>query len=137
VEVKKNNLIFKELIPLVQGSYEALKVEIDNIKEDIKEIKEDSKETNKFFREVIDTLKENSIKQTEILSNHEKQFAKVNKDISELKYDFDKSMESHTKWYQNFLNNNFGMVFKLLIILILLLAGVKLAGFDIEKLFGL
>lgn len=121
---------------MADGTYETLKVEIDHIKEDIKEIKTDSKETNKFFREVIDSLKENSIKQTEILSNHEKQFAQVNKDISELKDDFDSTIQTHTKWYQDFLSSNFGMVFKILAVLILLLAGVKLAGFDIGNLFG-
>lgn len=120
-----------------QGSYETLKVEIDNIKEDIKEIKEDSKETNRHFREVIDTLTMTQVQQTEILKNQERQFAQVNNDIAELKEDFDKSLQTHTKWYQDFLNNNFGMVFKILVVVILLLAGIKIAGFDIEKLFGL
>lgn len=122
---------------MVQGSYEVLKTEIDNVKEDIKEIKEDTKETNRFYREVINTLKENSIKQTEILSNHEKQFAQVNKDITDLKEDIDSNLQSQTKWYQDFLSNNFGMVFKTLLILVLLLAGVKLAGVDISSILGL
>lgn len=126
---------------MVQESYLALNVEIDNIKEDIKEIKTDSKETNKYFREVIDTLKENSIRQTEILDNQvnqqKAQFAQVNNEIAELNGKIDNGLQSHTKWYQDFLSNNFGMVFKLLIVLILLLAGVKLAGIDIGELLKL
>lgn len=121
---------------MVEGAYETLKVEIDNMKEDIKEIKSDSKETNRHFREVIDTLTRTSVQQTEILKNQERQFAQVNKDISELKEDFDATVQTQTKWYQDFLTSNFGMVFKVLIILVLLLAGVKLAGFDIGTLFG-
>lgn len=121
----------------MQGTYEVLKVEIENVKEDIKEIKEDTKETNRFYREVITTLKENSIKQTEILSNHEKQFAQVNRDITELKDDIDNNLQSQTKWYQDFLSTNFGIVFKTLIILVLLLAGVKLAGVDVSSILGI
>jgi hypothetical protein len=129
---------------VVQNSYEALKVEIDNIKEDIKEIKLDNKEVKEYYRDVISELKENSIRQTEILNNQERQFArvnsdleKVNTDISDLSNKFDNSLNENTKWYQEFLNNNFGMVFKVLVIIILLLSGVKLLGFDIEKLIGL
>lgn len=117
--------------------YSLLKVEIDNIKEDIKEIKSDSKETNKHFREVIDALKENSIRQTEILNNQEKQFVKVNNDIAELKDDVEQNLKSQTKWYQDFLSNNFGLVFKVLVIIVLLLSGAKLAGLNVTKLLGL
>lgn len=116
---------------------EALKVEVDNIKEDIKEIKDDNKETKKFYQEVIAELKENSVRQTEILNNQEKQFAQVNKDIDELSDKVDNGMNSQTKWYQDFVNNNFGMVFKVLVVLVLVLAGFKLAGFNLETLFGL
>jgi predicted nuclease with TOPRIM domain len=126
-----------ESIPLVQGTYETLKVEIDNIKEDVKEIKFDQKETNKHFREVIDTLTRTQVQQTEILKNQERQFAQVNQDISELKDDFDATVQTQTKWYQDFLSTNFGVVFKTLIILVLLLAGVKLAGVDVGSLLGL
>lgn len=122
---------------MVQGSYEALKVEIDHIKEDIKEIKQDQKETQKHLMNTIDVLKENQIQQTEILKNHERQFSQVNNDITELKVDFENSVQSQTKWYQDFLSNNFGLIFKVMIILILLLSGVKLAGFDVSKLLGL
>jgi predicted nuclease with TOPRIM domain len=132
------------VIPLVQGTYEALKVEIDNIKEDIKEIKEDNKEVKTYYRDVIAELKENSIRQTEILNNQERQFArvnsdleKVNTDIADLSDKFDNKMETNTKWYQDFLNNHFGLVFKVLVILVMVLAGVKLAGVDFTKLLGL
>lgn len=118
-------------------TYESLKVEIENIKEDVKEIKEDAKETNKYFREVIDTLTRTSVQQTEILKNQEKQFAQVNKDINELKDDFDANVQTQTKWYQDFLSNNFGWVIKILVVLVLTLAGVKLVGFDVGKLLGL
>jgi predicted nuclease with TOPRIM domain len=132
------------MIPLPQGMYEALKVEIENVKDDIKEIKDDNKEVKTYYRDVITELKENSIRQTEILNNQERQFArvnsdleKVNTDIADLSDKFDSNLNTQTKWYQDFLNNNFGLVFKLLVILVLLLAGVKLAGFDFEKLIGL
>jgi predicted nuclease with TOPRIM domain len=132
------------VIPLVQGTYAELKVEIENIKEDIKEIKEDNKEVKTYYRDVIAELKENSIRQTEILNNQERQFArvnsdleKVNTDIADLSDKFDNGLQSQTKWYQDFLNNHFGMVFKVLVFLVLLLAGVKLAGFDVEKIIGL
>jgi hypothetical protein len=121
---------------VTQSSYEPLKIEIDNIKEDIKEIKEDSKETNRYFREVIDTLTRTSIQQTEILKNQEKQFAQVNKDLTELKDDFDKSLQGHTKWYQDFLVSNFGMVLKVLFVLVLLFAGVKLVGMDFSSILN-
>jgi predicted nuclease with TOPRIM domain len=128
----------------VQSNYEALKVEIDNIKEDIKEIKEDNKEVKTYYRDVISELKENSIRQTEILNNQERQFArvnsdleKVNTDIADLSDKFDSNLNTQTKWYQDFLNNNFGLVFKVLVILVLLATGFKIAGFDIEKLMGL
>jgi predicted nuclease with TOPRIM domain len=132
------------MVPLPQGMYEALKVEIENVKDDIKEIKDDNKEVKTYYRDVITELKENSIRQTEILNNQERQFArvnsdleKVNTDIADLSDKFDSNLNTHTKWYQDFLNNNFGLVFKMLVILVLLLAGVKLAGFDFEKLMGL
>jgi chromosome segregation ATPase len=123
--------------PLVQGNYDSLKVEVEHIKEDIKELKEDAKETNKYVREVIETLTRTSVQQTEILKNQERQFAQVNQDISELKDDFDATVQTQTKWYQDFLSTNFGVVFKTLIILVLLLAGVKLAGLDVGSLLGL
>jgi predicted nuclease with TOPRIM domain len=132
------------MVPLPQGMYEALKVEIENVKDDIKEIKDDNKEVKTYYRDVITELKENSIRQTEILNNQERQFArvnsdleKVNTDIADLSDKFDSNLNTHTKWYQDFLNNNFGLVFKMLVILVLLLAGVKLAGFDFDKLMGL
>jgi predicted nuclease with TOPRIM domain len=132
------------MVPLPQGMYEALKVEIENVKDDIKEIKDDNKEVKTYYRDVITELKENSIRQTEILNNQERQFArvnsdleKVNTDIADLSDKFDSNLNTQTKWYQDFLNNNFGLVFKMLVILVLLLAGVKLAGFDFEKLIGL
>ena len=121
----------------MQGSYEALKVEIDHVKEDIKEIKEDNKEMKIYYRDVINELKENSIQQTMILNNQERQFSQVNNDIAELKEDFENNVQSQTIWYQDFLSTNFGMVFKVMIILILALSGVKLAGFDVSKLLGL
>jgi hypothetical protein len=121
----------------VQGNYETLKVEIENIKEDVKEIKVDQKETNRHFREVIDTLTRTQVQQTEILKNQERQFAQVNSDITELKDDFDANLQSQTKWYQEFLTDNFGKVFKTLLILVLLLAGVKLAGLDVSKILSL
>jgi chromosome segregation ATPase len=133
-----------ELIQLPQENYEALKVEIDNIKDDIKEIKEDNKEVKTYYRDVISELKENSIRQTEILNNQERQFArvnsdleKVNTDITDLSVKLDSSIETTTKWYQDFVNKNFGLVFKVLVILVLLATGFKVAGFDIEKLMGL
>jgi predicted RNase H-like nuclease (RuvC/YqgF family) len=132
------------MVPLPQGMYEALKVEIENVKDDIKEIKDDNKEVKTYYRDVITELKENSIRQTEILNNQERQFArvnsdleKVNTDIADLSDKFDSNLNTQTKWYQDFLNNNFGLVFKVLIILVLLLTGVKLAGFDFDKLIGL
>lgn len=121
---------------MVQGSYEALKVEIDNIKDDIKEIKEDSKETNKHFREVIDTLTRTQVQQTEILKNQERQFSQVNNDIAELKVDFENSVQSQTKWYQDFISGNFGFIVKVMVILVLGFAGIKL-GVEAAKLLGL
>jgi uncharacterized protein YydD (DUF2326 family) len=85
---------------MVEVTHESLKVEIDNMKEDIKEIKFDQKETNKYFREVIDALKENSIRQTEILNNQElqnkTQFSQVKSEISELNQKIDDNIESQT-----------------------------------------
>ncbi|MEH7116055.1 hypothetical protein V7128_01350 [Neobacillus vireti] len=125
-------------------NYEALKVEIDNIKENIKEIKEDNKEVKTYYRDVISELKENSIMQTAILKNQEQQFArvnsdleKVNTDISDLSEKLDNSINTNTKWYQDFVNNNFGLVFKVLVVLVLIAAGVKIASLDFEKLLGL
>jgi hypothetical protein len=132
------------LIPLPQISYDALKVEIDNIKEDIKEIKADSKEMKEYYRDVITELKENSVRQTEILNNQERQFARVNSDLEKVNTDIaglssklDNGINVNTKWYQDFLNNNFGLVFKVLVALVLILAGFKLVGFDISKLLGI
>jgi predicted nuclease with TOPRIM domain len=132
------------LVHLVQANYEALKVEIDNIKDDIKEIKEDNREVKTYYRDVISELKENSIRQTEILNNQEIQFArvnsdleKVNTDVSELSTKFDNNLNTQTKWYQDFLSTNFGFVIKTLIIVILLLTGAKIVGIDLEKLMGL
>jgi chromosome segregation ATPase len=129
---------------LPQGTYESLKVEIDNIKDDIKEIKADNKEVKEYYRDVITELKENSIMQTAILKNQERQFSdlnsdidSLNNDISGIKNDIDNKLSEQTKWYQNFVDKNFGMTFKVLVILVLLLTGVKLAGFDVEKLLGL
>src|SRR5205085_3528426 len=115
------------MVPLPEGMYEALKVEIENVKDDIKEIKDDNKEVKTYYRDVISELKENSIRQTEILNNQEIQFArvnsdleKVNTDVSELSTKFDNSLNIQTKWYQDFLSTNFGFVIKTLIIVILL-----------------
>lgn len=83
---------------MTQGNYDSLKVEIDNIKEDIREIKNDSKDTNLYFREVIDALKENSIRQTEILNNQElqnkTQFSQVKGEIAELNEKIDGNIQS-------------------------------------------
>jgi predicted nuclease with TOPRIM domain len=132
-----------ELVPLPPENYETLKVEIENIKEDIKEIKDDNKEVKTYYRDVISELKENSIRQTEILNNQERQFArvnsdleKVNTDIADLSQKFDSNLNTQTKWYQDFLNNNFGLVFKVLVILVLLATGFKIATSDIVKLMG-
>jgi predicted nuclease with TOPRIM domain len=83
---------------MAEVTHESLKVEIDNMKEDIKEIKYDQKETNKYFREVIDALKENSIRQTEILNNQElqnkTQFSQVKSEIAEINEKIDSNIES-------------------------------------------
>jgi methyl-accepting chemotaxis protein len=126
---------------VIEGNIEALKVEIDHMKDDIKEIKQESKENAKYFREVInalkdnfDTLKENSIVQTEILKNQERQFAQVNNDIEELDAKFDNNMQMQTKWYQTFLSDLSGKTIKILFIIVLILAGAKFVGLDITKL---
>lgn len=119
-----------------QQGYEVLKTEIDNMKEDIKEIKLDAKENNLYFRKVIDTLKENSVQQTEILKNQERRFTEVNNEIEELTEKIDETVASQTKWYQDFLSKNFGVVIKILIVVILILSGVKLVGIDISKLLN-
>jgi predicted nuclease with TOPRIM domain len=90
---------------MAEVTHESLKVEIDNMKEDIKEIKFDQKETNKYFREVIGELKENSIRQTEILNkvteqqhtqNEQQkiQFDKVNEEIADLNQKIDSNMDA-------------------------------------------
>lgn len=119
----------------------SLKVEIDHIKEDIAEIKSEAKETNHYYRDVIDALKENSISQTEILKNQERQFtglnndiSAVNNDIAGLRNDMKDNLESQTKWYQDFLSDTTGKVLKILLIVILILSGIKIAGIDITKL---
>lgn len=121
------------------SEYHSLRAEIDNIKEDIKEIKNDTKENNRYFREVIDTLKENSIRQTEILKNQEKnqeqRFTQLNIDITEIKNDIDNNLKTNTKWYQDFFSDNFGLTIKFLIILVLAMFGVKVAGINISGLF--
>lgn len=128
--------------------YKVLETEINNIKDDIKEIKNDTKETNKYFRETIDTLKENSLLQTQILKNQElqsqQQFAELNKDvqslngdISGLRKDFNANVNNQTKWYQDFLSDTVGKVLKILFIIILILLGLKLANIDIIKLLGI
>lgn len=127
---------------------EVLKTEIEHMKIDIAEIKADQKETNKYFRKTIDVLKENSIRQTEILKNQEQQFHQqfselkndmlsLNDDIAGLRSDVTDKMENQTKWYQDFLGKNFGLVFKILIIAVLVLSGAKLVGFDIKTLLSL
>lgn len=129
-------------------SYLALRTEIDNIKEDIKEIKEDTKETNTYFRDTIEVLKENSIRQTGILENQEKQFQQqfselnkdivsLNEDVSGLRRDVNTNIETQTKWYQKFLDDNAGKTLKILFIIILILSGVKLVGIDINKIIGM
>jgi predicted nuclease with TOPRIM domain len=111
---------------MVEGSYGELKVEIENIKEDIQEIKQDNKETKEFYQTVIAELKENTIKQTEILnhqiSSQEKQFAQVNTDIDGLTDKVDK----FTTW---------GI--KILIGLLLIVSGLRIAGVDISTILGL
>lgn len=117
-----------------------LQSQIENLKEDLKEVKQDNKETDKYFRDVIDQLKENSIRQTDILDSQikqqEKQFEQFNKQVASLNDKIDNKMNSQTKWYQDFFDKNFGLVFKILIILIVLLVGVKLAGIDIGSLLS-
>jgi short-subunit dehydrogenase involved in D-alanine esterification of teichoic acids len=119
-------------------SNEVFKAEINHIKKDIEEIKSDAKESNNHFREVIDVLKENSVRQTEILNNQminqEKQFKQINDDISGLKVDLHTNISSQTKWYQDFLSDYTGKTMKILVVVILILAGAKLAGVDIMKL---
>ena len=124
----------------VHGS---LKTEIDNIKEDIREIKTDAKETNIYFREVISSLTENSIRQTEILKNQERQFTETNNDITglrgditELRTDMHSKLENETKWYQNFLSDTSGKVLKILFIIILILLGAKASGIDLGNLLN-
>jgi seryl-tRNA synthetase len=130
---------------LVMSNEEVYRTEINNIKEDIKEIKQDQKETNAYFRETIEALKENSIRQTEILKrqqeNQERQFNDLNKDINKLnndilgiKKDIDESINTHTKWYQEFLSNNIGKTIKFLFVIILVLLGARIAGIDIGAL---
>lgn len=125
----------------MQSNYETLKVEIDNIKDDIREIKMDQKETNNFFREAIDKLTTTQIQQTEILKNQTDQqkiqFAKVNEEIADLNDKIDNTLQSQTKWYQDFLGTNFGLVVKILVISVLLLAGVKLVGINLSKIFNM
>lgn len=86
-------------------NYESLKVEINNLKDDIKEIKEDNKEMKVYYRDVIGELKENGVRQTEILnkiieqqdtqnSQQKEQFTKVNNEIADLNEKIDSNIES-------------------------------------------
>ncbi|WP_080845537.1 hypothetical protein [Cytobacillus gottheilii] len=117
-----------------QVSTDALNVRIEHIEEDIKEIKEEAKENNKYFRDVIDSLKENSIQQTEILRNQERQFTQVNNDIAGLRQEVQDSSKLHTTWYQSFLSDGFGKIIKIILIIILILSGASIAGVDVAKL---
>ena len=146
-------------------SIEALQVEVQNIKENIaeikldyKEIKLESKENNRLLTENINKLTSSSIQQTEILKNQERQFniqlESVSNDISGLKSHVDSEIgslkneikesnetnakfnEVNTKWYQNFLSDNYGKFIKILIILLLLWSGIKFTVADIFKLMS-
>jgi len=121
---------------------EVLKVEIDNLKEDVREMKEDRKvmmETQQSMSNSLVRLTTLMEKNDERLEQQDKKIdehhVSINGQIEGLRADMSKERETHTTWYQNFLDNNFGKVFKALLILVLLFAGFKLAGVDVQALF--
>lgn len=129
------------------NEFRVLENEVNNIKEDIKEIKADNKETKKYHRETIDALKENILLQTQIMSNQQQQteyqFKDLNKDVlsvkedmTELKANVSTSINSQTKWYQNFITDNGKIVWKIIFFIIIVLSGLKLANIDVIKLLS-
>lgn len=120
--------------------YKTLEVEIYNMKDDIREIKLDNKETNKHFTDVVTALKENVIVQTELLKKTneltELQFTQVKDEVGELRVEIKSTLNSQTKWYQEFLSTNTKRVLMILMVVITSLMGLKLANIDITKLLS-
>ncbi|WP_299831165.1 hypothetical protein [uncultured Metabacillus sp.] len=120
---------------------EVFKVEIENLKEDIKEMKEDRKvmmETQQSMSNSLVRLTTLMEKNDERLEQQDKKIdehhVSINGQIEGLRSDMSKERETNIKWYQTFMDNNFGKVVKVLIIVVLLMTGMKLAGADISHL---
>ena len=126
----------------VEAKLDNIEKEIDEIKEDVKGIKEDQKQDRQFYVDTISSLKENLVRITVLTEKQDErmnqQDTKINghydsmkKEITGLRQDMKDTYNSHTKWYQDFLSGNFGMILKVLFIIILAMLGAKIGGIDI------
>lgn len=128
-----------------------LSVRIEKIEEDVGELKdtnEKDRENNILIREAIVKLSTLLEKQDERQDKQEIRIEKqdnkldymhqnINEEIKQLRDDIDESTSLQIKWYQKFFEDNFGKVIKILLFIILILIGYKLAQADLTTLFKL
>lgn len=118
-----------------------LAIEIKYIKEDIAELKNDNKEQQKFFNTTIAVMQENLVELTTITKTQvernekqDKKLDKISEDVTNLRVAMSANNDADVSWYQNFINNHFGLVWKTLILIILILSGFKIAEIDVASL---
>jgi phosphoglycerate-specific signal transduction histidine kinase len=118
-----------------------LEVKITNIEKELDEVKLDAKDHRKIYSETIVALRENISRLTVLAEKSDERLARqdkkmddfhinINQELSNLRQD----MTRNTTWYQNFFDNNFGQLVKWLFVVILVLLGSKIAGFDVSNL---
>lgn len=127
---------------VIQIQVDNIKEDINGIKADIKEIKEDQKHDRQFYMDTIQTLKENLVRITVLTEKQDTRMdtqdkkideyhVSIQEEVSGLRQDMKETFNTHTKWYQDFLSGNFGWTMKVLLVVILVLLGTKIAGFDV------
>ena len=126
----------------VEAKIKTIDKEIDEIKEEVKGIKEDQKQDRQFYVDTIASLKENLVRITVLTEKQDERmnqqdnkidghYSSMKQELTGLRQDMKDTYNSHTKWYQDFLSGNFGMILKVLFIIILAMLGAKIGGIDI------
>ena len=126
----------------VEAKIKTIDKEIDGIKEEVKGIKEDQKQDRQFYVDTIASLKENLVRITVLTEKQDERmnqqdtkidghYNSMKQELTGLRQDMKDNYNSHTKWYQDFLSGNFGMILKALFIIILAMLGAKIGGIDI------
>jgi hypothetical protein len=121
----------------VKSEISTLDVRMTHVEKQVEEIKENEKiymENHILMREAVVKLTVLIEKQDERMVKQDNQIDMIGQEISEIRNNIGNN-SGQTQWLQTFTSGMFNSFFKVIVIIIASLLGLKISGLDITELF--